>query len=111
MAVTAQEFRRIALAFPGATEGSHMNHPDFRVGGKIFATLNYPTKDWGMVKLTPGEQFSITKLDPHAFVPVKGAWGKRGNTNVKLMAAKKSTLRDALLAAYRHVALKQNRDS
>ncbi|HEX4228506.1 MAG TPA: MmcQ/YjbR family DNA-binding protein [Bryobacteraceae bacterium] len=57
--MTANDFRRLALQLPGATENAHMGHPDFRVNGKIFATLNYPNEDWGMVKLPPERQDSL----------------------------------------------------
>lgn len=60
--MTVDEFRRSALSFSGAEERSHMSHPDFRVGGKIFATLGYPDKEWAMVKLTPEQQHNYT---PH----------------------------------------------
>ena len=77
-AMTTQDFRRIALGLPEAVESSHMKHPDFRVRDKIFATLGYPDAKWGMVKLTPDEQASFVRSDPAAFMPVKGAWGRRG---------------------------------
>ena len=72
--MTAQEFRRMALRLEGATAQSHMGHPDFRVGGKIFATLGYPGRGWGMVKLTSEQQELFVRSQPKAFVPVKGAW-------------------------------------
>jgi len=87
--VTANHFRRIALSLPEAEERAHMNHPDFRVGGKIFATLGYPDKSRGMVKLSPEQQHNFSKDYPGVFVPVKGAWGRRGATNVDLKAADK----------------------
>jgi YjbR len=72
--MTAAEFRRIALSLPEAEERAHMDHPDFRVGGKIFATLGYPDKGWGMVKLFPDQQQEVMKSQPKAFVPAAGAW-------------------------------------
>ena len=78
-----------------------MGHPDFRVGGKIFATLGYPDSGVGMVKLTPDEQELFVQIEPEGFQPVKGGWGRQGATNVRLKSAKKSTLREALLAAWR----------
>jgi hypothetical protein len=104
--VTAQEFRRIALSFPEVVEGAHMNHPDFRVRGKVFATLAYPTKDWGMVKLPPRSQEEFVFAEPEGFVPANGAWGRRGATSVLLKTAKKASVRQALAAAWRHVAPK-----
>jgi hypothetical protein len=104
-----QDFRRIALSLPEAVESEHMNHPDFRVRDKIFATLGYPDSEWGMVKLTPEEQASFVRAEPSVFMPVKGAWGKRGATSVRLEAAREETLRHALAAAWRNVAPKRLR--
>lgn len=80
-----------------------MGHPDFRVRGKIFATL-WPDKGWGMVKLTPEQQEAFVESLPAVFVPVKGGWGRRGCTNVILKAARKSSLGPALFTAWRNVA-------
>jgi hypothetical protein len=105
--MTANDFRKIALSLPEAEERAHMDHPDFRVGGKIFATLGYPDRGHGMVKLSPEEQHYFSKDHPDAFVPVKGTWGRRGATSVVLKAAKKETLGKALLAAWRNTAPKR----
>jgi hypothetical protein len=105
--MTANDVRKLALALPEAEERAHMNHPDFRVAGKIFATLGYPDKFHGMVKLSPEEQHYFAKDYPEAFVPVKGAWGRRGATTVNLKAAKKETLRKAIQAAWRNTAPKR----
>jgi predicted DNA-binding protein (MmcQ/YjbR family) len=99
--MTANDFRRIALTLPGAEEHAHMNHPDFRVAGKIFATLGYPDKSCGMVKLSPEQQHYFSKADPGVFEPVKGAWGRGGATRVHLKAAKKAMLAKALETAWR----------
>jgi hypothetical protein len=105
--MTANNFRKIALALPGTEEKTHMNHPDFRVAGKIFATLGYPDRTRGMVKLSPEDQHYFSKDYPDAFVPVKGTWGRRGATSVHLKAAKKETLRKAIEAAWRNTAPKR----
>jgi hypothetical protein len=102
--MTADQFRRLALSLPGVSERAHMNHPDFRVGGKIFATLGAPDKDWGMVKLTPEQQRQFMLDEPDVFVPVKGAWGKQGCTNVCLKPATKAVLSPAMVAAWRNLA-------
>jgi hypothetical protein len=102
--VTANDFRRLALALPETTEKAHMEHPDFRVRGKIFATLGYPAKGWGMVKLTPEQQHYFSKADPAAFVPVNGAWGRGGATSVHLKTVSKETLVRAINAAWRNTA-------
>ncbi len=107
MPVTPSEFRRIALSFPEAVESAHMDHPDFRVGGKVFATLGYPEKGYGMVKLPPKEQVFFIEAEPDVFAPAKGAWGLRGATTVRLRAAKKTSLRRALAAAWRNTAPKR----
>ena len=104
MAVTAAEFRRMALSLPESEEREHMGHPDFRVHGKIFATLGYPDKKSAMVKLTPMEQEMLIRSEPEVFTPAAGAWGRRGATLVRLAKAKKTTLRTALIAAWRNTA-------
>ena len=105
--MTAHEFRKIALALPETEERAHMNHPDFRVAGKIFATLRYPDKTRAMVKLSPEDQHYFSKDHPDVFIPVKGAWGKLGATSVHLKAAKKETLTKAIQAAWRNTAPKR----
>jgi hypothetical protein len=104
--MTANDFRKIALALPETEEHSHMSHPDFRVAGKIFATLGYPDKSRGMVKLSPEDQHNFSEDYPDAFIPVKGTWGRRGATSVHLKAARKETLRKAIQAAWRNIATK-----
>lgn len=106
MTMTRSEFRRVALSFPETSESTHQHHPDFRVGGKIFATTGYPDVQWAMVKLTPEQQAEFVESDPAAFVPVKGGWGRKGATNVKLRAAKGSSVRSALAAAWCNAAPK-----
>jgi hypothetical protein len=105
--MTAGDFRKLAFSLPEAIESAHMHHPDFRVRGKIFATLGYPDKHWAVVKLTPNEQKRFIQSDPKVFHPVKGAWGRRGNTNVYLPAAKIDSLREAVAAAWRNTAPKR----
>jgi hypothetical protein len=79
-----------------------MNHPDFRVGGKIFATLGYPTREWGVVNLKPEDQPYFCRAEPDVFVPVKGAWGRAGSTQVLLKRARVRAVRATLNAAWRH---------
>lgn len=105
--MTANEFRRLALSLPEVAEAEHMGHPDFRVAGKIFATLGYPRSGWGVVCLTPEQQELFVRTRPNAFVPVKGGWGKAGNTNVRLHAAGKAAVREALIIAWRNRAPKR----
>jgi hypothetical protein len=106
--MTVKGFRRLALSLPEAFESAHMGHPDFRVKGKIFATLlRLDDQDWGMVKLTAAQQRQFVQALPEAFVPVKGGWGARGATQVLLAIVDQATLRTALLAAWRNVAPKR----
>ena len=81
-----------------------MEHPDFRVGGRIFASLGYPDDEHGMVKLTPEQQRTFLQKAPNVFDPCAGAWGKRGATSVHLRSAAVELLRAALEAASRNVA-------
>jgi hypothetical protein len=103
--VTADEFRKLALEFPEATEAAHMDHPDFRVRGKIFATLG-PGEEWGMVKLTADQQALFVRTAPGVFKPASGAWGRRGATIVQLENADELTVRQALSLAWRNTAPK-----
>ncbi len=106
--MTAEDFREMALGFPGAIEGAHMNHPDFRANNRIFATLQYPGEDFAMVKLPPDQQMSFIESDP-AFTPVKGAWGRQGATQVRLKSAREETVRGALAIAWGHTSQKKSR--
>lgn len=101
--MTANDFRRLALELPEAVESAHMDHPDFRVSGKIFATLG-PKEAWGMVKLAPDEQSLFLRTVPKSFEAFAGAWGKRGCTKVILDETEESAVRQALIAAWRNTA-------
>ena len=104
MPSTPSDFRRLALSLPETEERKHMNHPDFRVAGKIFATLAYPNKQFAMVKLTPIQQEDFIKTNPAAFQPVNGAWGRKGCTHILLAKATKRSIKEALLTAWRNHA-------
>ncbi|MEY2520350.1 MAG: hypothetical protein QOF24_2109 [Verrucomicrobiota bacterium] len=104
--MTPADFRKIALSLPEASESAHMAHPDFRVGGKIFASLGYPDQEHGMVVLPPEEQARLVKSHPKVFAPAKGAWGKSGSTTVRLDVVDRSTLRRAIEIAWRKRAPK-----
>jgi len=95
------DFRRIALGMVDAVEGSHMAHPDFRVGGRIFATLQ-PDGQRGMVKLTPDQQHEVIASSPSTFEPASGAWGRQGCTMVRLDAVDESTLGEAMTLAWQN---------
>jgi hypothetical protein len=98
--MTAAEFRRLALRLGETYEGSHMGHPDFRVSGRIFATLGYPRSGFAVVMLSPEDQAFFLGARPDAFAPVKGAWGERGSTTIALRAADAATVRAALRSAW-----------
>ena len=104
--MNADDFRKMALAYPQAVESAHMNHPDFRVNGKIFATLGRPDENRGMVKLTPEQQRSFELEFPGVFHPCSGAWGRGGATFIELASAKKSVVRAALDCAFQNATAK-----
>jgi hypothetical protein len=105
--MTADEFRALAMELPGVEESAHMGHPDFRVGGKIFATLGAPADGWGMAKLTPEQQATFLRTAPAVFKPANGTWGRRGCTHLRLDAVDEPTARQALVAAWRNTAPKK----
>ncbi|HTO73438.1 MAG TPA: hypothetical protein VMJ30_06450 [Gemmatimonadales bacterium] len=98
--MTQANFRRLALSLEGVEERSHMAHPDFRVGGRIFATMGYPKAGWAMVRLTSADQDAFVQMKSGAFLPVKGKWGEQGCTNVILSKATVPSVRAALRAAH-----------
>jgi len=102
--MTAADFRRMALGLPETEESRHMGHPDFRVRGKVFATLGYPGGGWGMVKLAPRHQKLLEAAQPGAFVPAQGAWGRQGCTCVLLKTARRQTVGKALASAWSRLA-------
>jgi hypothetical protein len=101
--MTIDEFRKMAQEIPNTVEGLHMNHPDFRIAGKIFASLGVPDDAWGMVKLTLEQQRTFTEKAPKIFKPSSSAWGRQGYTNVYLPAAKARIVRAALDAAAKNI--------
>jgi hypothetical protein len=104
--MTRDGFRRIALGLEGAIESAHHGHPDFRVGGQIFATLGYPDRKCGMVNLTPDQQRAWVRGHPDAFVAVKGKWGEQGSTTVRLDAVDDETRGEALTLAWQNTVAK-----
>ena len=105
--MTAAGFRRIALGMDGVVEGAHMGHADFRVNGRIFATLGYPDRKWGMVALTPAQQHTALR-EHEALAPVKGAWGAQGATLVNLAAVDQETLGAAMTLAWQNAMAKSS---
>ena len=98
--MTADDFRRIALSFPEAEEGSHMGAVDFRVGGHIFATLASVEKGFGNLMITPDMQAALIDERPDLFVAIAGGWGRMGATHMRLAPADEQTMRGALQLAY-----------
>lgn len=97
----ANDFRRIALSFPGAEESSHMGQPDFRVGGRIFATLASQQQGYGNLKLTPEQQAAFVEELPEVFLPIHGGWGRMGMTHIRLASANEDLLTGALHTAWK----------
>lgn len=100
--VTADDFRRAALGMTGVVEGAHMGHPDFRVNGRIFATIHTDHLA-GMVKLTPDQQKRFLEAS-RAFAPESGAWGRQGCTRVQFAAIDEETLGEAMTEAWKNIA-------
>jgi hypothetical protein len=98
--MNATDFRRIALSFEGAEEGSHMGSPHFRVDGKIFATLASERQGYGNLKLTPEQQAEFVRELPEVFLPIPGGWGRMGMTHIRLAKASEDVLAGALRAAW-----------
>jgi hypothetical protein len=98
--MTPSDFRRIALSFEGVEESSHMGAPDFRVGGKIFATLASQKQGYGNLKLTPDQQADFVRELPEVFLPIPGGWGRMGMTHIRLAKATEDMLTGALRTAW-----------
>jgi|SRR6188768_3644033 len=109
-AMTEDDFRRAALSLPETAEGAHMDHPDFRVGGKIFASIPRAGEGRGMVKVTPEQQAALVREKPDVFQPANGAWGRQGCTYVRLAATTMRAVRPALRDAWRNTAPKRISD-
>jgi hypothetical protein len=105
--MTTADFKRIALSLEGAEEGSHMGAVDFRVGGRIFATLASAAEGYGNLILTPDEQAAFVGELPEVFVPVAGGWGRMGATHIVLAKASEELVRGALQTAW-HLRLEAN---
>jgi hypothetical protein len=98
--MTAADFRRIALSLPGAEEGSHMGSVDFRVGGRIFATLASVKQGYGNLMLEPPQQADFVAEQPDVFLPIAGGWGRMGMTHIRLAEANEDVLAGALRVAW-----------
>ena len=105
--MTPVAFARLALALDGATQGTHGGHPDFRAGGKVFASMGFKGADSATVKLTPEQQEMLVAAEPAIFTPAKGGWGLKGSTLVRLEAADEATVRSAMGMAVARLAAKR----
>lgn len=103
--MTAEQFRKLALSFPDSEEQTHHGHPDFRIRGKIFATLGFPNQTRAMVKLTLEQQAEFVHDHPKVFSPASGAWGRQGSTSVCLPKATKAVMQLAVDAAARNAVM------
>jgi hypothetical protein len=101
-------FRKLALSLEGAIESAHMEHPDFRLNNRIFATLSYQDKGFGVLKLTIEQQEAFITDQPRIFSPVQGGWGRMGMTFLHLNEADESIMAGALKAAYQNLHAKQS---
>lgn len=99
--MTPADFRRIALSMEGAEESSHMGSPDFRVGGRIFATLTAQKQGYGNLMLTPEQQAAFVEELPDVFLPIAGGWGRMGATHIRLAKASEDVLAGALHTAWK----------
>jgi len=111
MIVTPKDFRRIALSLPEAVEGQHFGHADFRVDGKIFATLGLAKEGFGVLLLTPEQQAGMVEDEPKIFSPVPGGWGRKGSTRVLLAKVPRGILEAALRTTWRRKAPKRLLDA
>ncbi len=100
--MTGVDFRRVALSMPEAVEGAHFGNPDFRVGGKIFATLSLEKQGYGVLILTREQQAGMVEDEPEVFSPVPGGWGRQGSTRVLLERVTPDILEGALRTAWRN---------
>jgi hypothetical protein len=107
--MTREDFRRLALALPGASENAHVGHPDFRIGGRVFATLDYPQPGCAMVKLTLDQREMVIAAEPGVFSPVSGGWGRTGATILALATADERTASSALQMACNNVTAKRRK--
>ena len=98
--MNAKDFRQIALSFEGAEEGSHMGAVDFRVGGRIFATLASVKQGYGNLMITPEQQAAFVEEMPEVVLPIAGGWGRMGMTHIRL-AASEDVLTSALQTAWK----------
>ena len=109
--MTPSQFRKIALSFPDTVESEHAQHPDFRVCGKVFASLGAPNEEWGMVMLTPEQQQTLSRGGDDSFQACTGAWGRKGYTNVRLSSAKASVVRTAMQLAFENATTSAPRNA
>lgn len=101
--VSIQNFKNLALSFPGVTEQPHFEKTSFRTNKKIFATLNEP-ENRACLKFSLVDQSVFCAFDKEVIFPVPNKWGKQGWTLIDLNKIRKPMLKDALTQAYCQVA-------
>ena len=99
--MNAADFRRLALTLAGAHEDSHFGAADFRVDGRIFATLAAEKQGYGNLMLSPEQQAAFVSEAPNIFLPVPGGWGRNGATHVVLANSTEDLLLGALRTAWK----------
>jgi hypothetical protein len=102
--LTVSQARKIVLSMPEAVESAHHGHPDFRVGGRIFATL-WPDRGIAVVKLSIPEQTLLLESAPETFLT--NGWSKLGYTGVRLARVPAAQFRELVAASWRATAPKR----
>src|SRR5437016_10539 len=100
-AMTAADFRRIALSLDGVEEVAHAGLPAFRVGVARFASLASQSAGYGNLTLTLEQQAAFVEEAPEIFLPIPGGWGRMGHTHIRLAAADEDVLTGALRTAWK----------
>jgi hypothetical protein len=103
--MTADEARAFALTLPGAEEKGHFDIADFRVRGKIFATL--PGPDRMVVRIEPADQAVLLAAESGTFSSAAGAWGLKGWTVVQLETVDRGVVHDLIISSWRRLAPKK----
>jgi hypothetical protein len=104
--ISIEEFRKLALSFPGSSEQPHFEKAAFRAGKKIFASLDSANK-LACVKLSITDQDVFSAFDKTIIWPIPNKWGLQGWTNISLTKIRKSMIKDALQCAFMEVATKK----
>ena len=107
--MNANDFRELALGFDDAEDSAHMGAADFRVGGRIFATLAHEHLGFGNLMLSPELQQLLIAEAPEVFLPITGGWGRQGMTHIRLAEATPQQLLKGLQLAWNLRVLKNDK--